>query len=247
MKFNQKGYTEIVTVSIILGIIGALFITGVFVWQKIDSSENFKFIYINKEVEQEDGMEDIDSKNNNIEEEIIVRNKFGCYGYRDMLGFPPRFNIVDSELNFAESESIFPYQKVILDKFLKSEEFDSIKDKGELFEVCFDDAMAFTMYGTFDVDEKTKKSISIVGIYDTHKMVTNNINEPSLQGYCSIAGFIQDDIIIDCSMGDGGRGMISYYLLNKDEENLVNIKNCSIMYDDATGESIEECEIDIIK
>lgn len=39
MKFNQKGYTEIVTVSLILGIIGAIFIAGVFVWQEINTTK----------------------------------------------------------------------------------------------------------------------------------------------------------------------------------------------------------------
>jgi len=34
---NQAGTSDVVLVSIILGIIGALFITGVFVWQKIDN------------------------------------------------------------------------------------------------------------------------------------------------------------------------------------------------------------------
>lgn len=37
---NQRGTSDIVVVSIILGMIGALFITGVFVWQQIEKEES---------------------------------------------------------------------------------------------------------------------------------------------------------------------------------------------------------------
>lgn len=36
MKLNQKGFNDVVVMTIIAGIIGALFITGVFVWQEIE-------------------------------------------------------------------------------------------------------------------------------------------------------------------------------------------------------------------
>lgn len=61
---NQKGTSDVVIISIILGIIGAIFITGVFVWQEINKSkkvgiiENIKTIKEVLEVDYESMNED---------------------------------------------------------------------------------------------------------------------------------------------------------------------------------------------
>ncbi len=56
MKLNQKGYTEIVTVSLIIGIIGSIFIAGVFIWQEISKTELFKnqILKIEKNISSEE-------------------------------------------------------------------------------------------------------------------------------------------------------------------------------------------------
>ena len=46
MKFlkNQKGFNDLVTMTIIASILGALFITGIFVWKEIEVSKQNIFV-----------------------------------------------------------------------------------------------------------------------------------------------------------------------------------------------------------
>ena len=44
---NQKGFNDVITLAIIGGIIGALFITGTYIWQEMKQGDNFIVYKIN--------------------------------------------------------------------------------------------------------------------------------------------------------------------------------------------------------
>ncbi|MBT4849401.1 hypothetical protein HON36_00950 [Candidatus Parcubacteria bacterium] len=48
---NQKGFNDVITLAIIGGIIGALFITGTYIWQEMKQGDNFIVYKINKDSE----------------------------------------------------------------------------------------------------------------------------------------------------------------------------------------------------
>jgi len=72
---NQRGYTEIVSLSIILGIIGSIFITGVFIWQEINSAK--KIAEISKYLEQDNDIKE-PAQLNNMEDKYYCEEDADC-------------------------------------------------------------------------------------------------------------------------------------------------------------------------
>jgi hypothetical protein len=88
MKFlkNQKGFNDLVTMTIIASILGALFITGIFVWKEIEVSKQNIFVIqqdqeIDKEVRQDDEGEIDDEDYNNQEDWIEFSSIIDGSGY----------------------------------------------------------------------------------------------------------------------------------------------------------------------
>ncbi len=253
MKFfkNQQGFNDLLTMTIIASILGALFITGIFVWKEVEVSKQNVFV-----IQQDQEIDEVDDESK-YNGPIELKNNYNCYSFPPILGFPGKFretNTVEQFQDFANSE-LRSYESELLNNFLLSEEFKKIQGKGEFYEMCFKSAydLYFTMFGTFKIDDKSQATITIAGMYNSRsgKLITNDLDSVSLASRCAIMGFIGDDVLINCSWGDGGMGATKMYILDKDNEELKIIKDCTINIpiDDTEhiglDEHLERCTVDI--
>jgi hypothetical protein len=119
MKLNQKGFIDVIVITIIGGIVGSLFITGVFVWQEIVQQRELANLNdaINKVAQRAVEVIDV-SESNDIErneeiEDINLDDSVWVVYENFNLGFsleyPEYFTILDDSAGNSKSIDLVNY------------------------------------------------------------------------------------------------------------------------------------------
>ncbi|MBU1202752.1 hypothetical protein KKH39_01785 [Patescibacteria group bacterium] len=143
MKLNQKGFNDVIMVTIIGGIIGSLFITGVFVWKEIDKQNTLNNLYnqlsrvvkVNNEKDKEVATKD--KQEINIDDWIKYNDSINKISFE----YPPTYEIRNKEESgiimvgligsFDRETEIFPLASIYtVEEYnpeIKGEKFNSLE------------------------------------------------------------------------------------------------------------------------
>lgn len=216
---NQQGYTEIITVSIILGIIGALFITSVFIWQEINGTKEINRILISANKDKAKETKYL-GWTNCINTSSAGR---GTDGVKKML---------------LEYKNV---KQEIFDNFFENPELNELLIDGRIIQVCqsIDKEVSFVIYG-LSADHSYN---NVIGIYDGENLIfdkKHNVGGGD-EGICTIDGYIERNILYSCGGGDGPWGHNGTYVLNKKTGESITLKHCYVDH-----ETDAQCDVNLL-
>ncbi|MBT4516561.1 MAG: hypothetical protein HOC78_01565 [Candidatus Komeilibacteria bacterium] len=80
---NQKGFSDVITVAILAGVIGAIFIGGVFVWKEVDKTNSINNLYSKLsrivKVEKEENYPVLETEEDSVSEDVVDNKKYNEY------------------------------------------------------------------------------------------------------------------------------------------------------------------------